>query len=169
MEFTSSREVFRDLVAKHPSWHASDFARVLGISRERVRQLTVDMGIILPRKTSGPPRREPRVRTGPEVAVVAPAGGVSCTVRGTIGELIVAADLLARRFQVYAPITRHTARCDLIALAADGSRTLRIEVRTGSRRSGAIQYNRHGSDKNWDHMAVVLAGEPILYVPPLLP
>lgn len=47
-------------VAAHPDWHASAHARALGITRERVRQLRIELGLNMPRKLGGIRRPWPR-------------------------------------------------------------------------------------------------------------
>jgi len=117
---------------------ATDIAYALGISRERVRQHLVVLGLPTVTARSKPNQGKEyggRARCGPMRT-----GGirtpVTAKVAGTIGELLAAADLTARGYTVYIPITRHAAHADLIALKQGSEELppLTIEVRCGSRR-----------------------------------
>ena len=44
---------FARSVELHPDWHASEHARALGITRERVRQLRIALDITLPKRRGG--------------------------------------------------------------------------------------------------------------------
>jgi hypothetical protein len=158
----TSREAVRRLVREQPTWNLSRIADEVGVSRERVRQLVKAEGLAPPRGVVGYRRRD-----RPPVARLI-TGGVAVrithAVAGTIGELLVAADLLARGYQVYAPITRHGGACDLITLRE--GLTECIEVRCGARNArGVVKYNRPDTAKS-DRRAIVLTGEPVLYDPP---
>lgn len=88
--------------------------------------------------------------------------------RGAISELLVAADLLDKGFDVFRALSQH-ASCDLIALDADGS-VSRIEVRTANRRrgiesNGQVIPNCRPTDK-CDLYAFVTDGDVIEYVTP---
>jgi hypothetical protein len=95
---------------------------------------------------------------------------VHATNAGTVGELLAAADLTARGYTVYAPICRHVAHADLIAIdqSSPDATPLRIEVRVGKRKmpGGYIAFNRDEVMRN-DHYAIVVRGEPVLYEPGL--
>ncbi len=92
---------------------------------------------------------------------------ISQTTAGTIAELLVAADLMARGWTPFFPLMRTTI-FDLIAGDANG-RVLTIEVRSAKRRpDGSLAYGRKtGSPAN--HHALVITGEPVAYLPELPP
>lgn len=84
-----------------------------------------------------------------------------------MNELLVAADLISRQFDVYRALNPDAA-CDLLALK-DGC-VLRIEVRTGvdPTPSGHICIPRGNDDAGrQDHFAVCLPDGTILYEPAL--
>lgn len=154
---SDTRVKLAELAAANPLWNLSDLARALGVSRERVRQLANDLGLGVPRGVTG---YKPRAKRP-----VARAVGYLCeTAKGTAGELLVAADLTTRGFAVFFPLVR-TTRCDLIAMDGQGNLE-RIEVRCGRRRGGSLRVNRP-TRKHFDRLAVVVAGEPIAYEPPI--
>lgn len=82
---------------------------------------------------------------------------------GTISELLVAADLMARGYEVYIPLAR-TIGHDIIAEAPSG-RLLTIEVRSAKRAAnGALRFKRTTRSEMF---AAVVTGEPVQYDPPL--
>lgn len=85
---------------------------------------------------------------------------------GAVGELIAAADLLNRGFDVYRAVSQSSG-CDLIAVR--GTQCLRIEVRVGQiLRNGKVEYRKRDSEAHkLDHYAVVLPGGVSYY--PILP
>jgi hypothetical protein len=90
--------------------------------------------------------------------------GPTCTARGTVAELLVAADLTAKRCTVYFPLIRN-ASCDMIILNQSG-KPERIEVRTGYRKGeGAVRWQKPDISKS-DRRAIVITGEPVIYEPP---
>jgi len=161
----TTRDLLQVQIREHPEWTATEHARLLGVTRERIRQLAASIGVALP---SGS-RRPKTVRPRPpfDASVTGPSSVSSSSVRGTIGELIAAADMMARRFTVFAPLSRSAAACDLIGISRDGRHVVRVEVRTGKRRSGRLIYSRHGVPEKRDHLAIVVEGGPVEYIPPL--
>lgn len=93
------------------------------------------------------------------------AAPLNHTVAGTIAELIVAADLTARGWDVFWPFVRNT-RFDILACHPHGEIVRRIEVRAGQRRKGVVTFNRKNGAL-FDHYAIVVAGEPVIYRPEL--
>ena len=82
---------------------------------------------------------------------------------GAISELVVAADLLQRGYQVFRALSPSSS-CDLAILL--GMNLLRVEVTTGSvSASGNLIYPKHEVD-NFDIMAIYVQGK-IIYVPDL--
>mgnify|MGYP001607408067 CR=1 FL=1 len=92
--------------------------------------------------------------------------------RGAVSELRVAVDLLERGYEVFRAVSQ-ACSSDLIALSS--GQILRIEVRTGARYSptGSLSFPRNGtgndkrSEECLDHYAVVVHGEPVIYIPEL--
>jgi hypothetical protein len=143
---------------------AKALSEKFGVSRQRVYQLLKASGL----KTGNPyliyrPRQAaspcPRLLTG-GVPV-----RISHSAAGTVSEMLVAADLLARGWHVFFPLVR-TTRHDLIATSRDGCRLLRIEVRSGIRRRGAVLFAKK-ENAACDHYGVVVTGEPTFYQPDL--
>lgn len=158
----STRDELQALLQADPTLSAAELARRLGVSRERVRQLTEAMGIRLVRWR----RSAPQTAKEPESRII--TGGVQATLHATsaglIGELLVAADLTARGWTVFFPLTR-IAACDLVALKSGGVPE-RVEVRCAKRAdNGALRYARPDRAK-YDRLALVVSGEPVTYVPP---
>lgn len=88
---------------------------------------------------------------------------------GTAGELVAAADLVMRGFQVFRSVS-NTNSCDLIAM--HGNTLYRVEVKTGKRKKtdGPRGINRYSRPKsgNWTHcdfIAVVFDGRIVRYRP----
>jgi hypothetical protein len=156
----TTRERVRELVVSDPELNLSGIAERIGVSRERVRQIATEEGLAVARGVVG---YRPRPRRPPASRVI--TGGVPVeithTVAGTIGELLVAADLMARGFVVFAPIARHTASCDLIALVSGTPE--RIEVRCAKRREGKLRYP--APKARFDRLALVVTGETVTYLP----
>jgi hypothetical protein len=84
---------------------------------------------------------------------------------GAISELVVAVDLTRKGFEVFRAVDP-SASCDLLALK-DGV-VVRVEVRTGTRAiNGRVSFAPHNlGPHRQDCVAVVLAGDEIVYVPP---
>jgi hypothetical protein len=146
----------------NPNASASDIAREIGISRQyvytilRTLGLQINVGGYRPR---GRKFAQPRVVTGGVTAAI------THTTAGTIGELLVAADLMARGFVVFHPLVRSKALCDLITQDQRGL-TERIEVKCGKKISnGKLQFNKP-SNSHHDRLAIVITGETVKYIPP---
>lgn len=110
----------------------------------------------LPRKAAPPPKAR--------VVPSAHARPISHSMVGSVSELLVAADLMARGWSVFFPLYR--ARADLIATSKDGRKVLRFEVRSARRVEGKVVFGRKPTDE-CDHYALALADEPVLYEPEL--
>lgn len=83
---------------------------------------------------------------------------------GTIGELLVSADLLVKGFAVFRALSPNCP-CDLAVL--EQGQLLRVEVTKGTRaRSGKLIYSPHDS-KRFDLMAVWCENGQIVYMPEL--
>lgn len=137
---------------------AAAIASRLGITRARVYQIAKRAGVSFPRQTSlrVPVKPRARVMTG---GVSAP---INASVAGTIAELLVAADLMARGWQVFMPLIASKGH-DLIAAKAD--RLITVEVRSAYRNSaGRLIYARK-PDCSSSHYAAVITGEPVHYDP----
>jgi hypothetical protein len=128
---------------RNPSAPASDIARDIGVSRERVRQALVALG--LPTRVS-----RTRARNPLRYAVQMPPHTV-----GAVCELQVCADLLQRGFHVFRSVSPH-APCDVVAII--GAQTIRVEVRAAKR--GIC--STHGEH---DCLAAVNPDGEIIYTP----
>lgn len=112
-------------------------------------------------------RESERRRFRYQAAVHAP--GVSRTTIGAVGEMLVAADLLIRGYEVFRALSPGCS-CDL-AILKDG-RLLRVEVRTGYRYNKLdgterLFVNRPKRADRHDILAVCLSPSRIVYEPPL--
>lgn len=167
MNGTEARERIVALLKADPSLTVSELGRRVGVSKQRVSQILYSAGLQagayqVRRDANGkliksPPRI--MVETGADV------DAVSATVAGTIAELVVAADLMARGWQVFFPIVR-TTKCDLLATDKTGERVIRVEVRSGRRVGEAITFYKK-VNAVCDHYAIVIPGEPVTYKPEL--
>lgn len=150
---------------RNPSASASDIAKELGISRQYVYVVFKEVGL----RTDVGGYRPRKVISAPPAARVVTGGilvRISHTTAGTIGELLVAADLMARGFNVFHPLVRSKALCDLIAQNRQTGALERIEVRCGSRRAGYIHANKSADTSKYDRFAIVMTGEVVKYIPP---
>lgn len=157
----SSAEKVRELAAK--GYWASAIAEELKISRQRVYQIAKANEIEMPMNRASldrPNRRPPtpRIQTGGVMAKV------NHSVAGTISELLVAADLMARGWQVFMPVIASKGH-DLIAMK-DG-RLVTFEVRSAYRSAaGKVKYAKQAGCTS-DHYGLVVTGEPVTYDPPI--
>lgn len=145
-------------VAKGGEFTARELAKQFGISHQRIHQIANEENLPLASAASVPRPPAPRVVTG---GVSVPLDTV---VVGTISELLVAADLLARGWEVYRPV-RPSRGHDILAMKDGAIKT--VEVRSAKRNAeGYIVYPRNDL-KPADHLALVVTGEPITYRPDL--
>lgn len=165
------RDQIKTLLAEFPYLNLAALSRQTGVSRQRIHQIVKSEGITL-KKWGNEPENLPRNHKTPCQPRIAPTEGggpVSQVASGTIGELLAAADLMARGWLVFFPFMQ-TGRCDLVAISQDGKRVRRIEVRTGHRGPGGQPRYRKSSERAVsDHYAIVFAGEPVFYEPPIEP
>jgi hypothetical protein len=141
---------------------AADIARETGVSRQRIHQIAKRAGITLLRWT--PRLRNPAPSPTPRVVTGGICGPINQTIAGTIAEMLVAADLLARGWQVFLPAVRLNIGHDLVATR--GSEVMTIEVRSATRRktTGVIMRPTKANCPS-THYAWVLTGEPVVYSP----
>src|SRR5215831_13192242 len=105
---------------------ASDIARELGVSPQRVSQILQEEGLRVPRyaitrhSLSGVTNYE-RGPPMPRIITAVPFGRVTNAATGTVSELIAAADLLARGWNVFFPMVR-VSKHDLIITDPTGKR-----------------------------------------------
>lgn len=160
----TARDTLRALVEADPTLTQSQLATLLGVTRQRVSQLVRAEGLTVRKGPPGVGERSPA--NAPQSRVL--TGGVptpiSHTVAGLIGELLTAADLMARGYTVFFPLSR-TAVCDLVAIHRTGS-VLTIEVRCATRKGDRLVWSRKDSSLA-NHFALVVTGEPVSYEPPL--
>jgi len=140
---------------------ASVIAERLGVSRQRVYQVAAKAGIALPRyhaRTWGQRPPKPRLITGGVFTTI------STATAGSISELLVAADLLARGYAVFMPVI-HSRGHDVVA--EKNGMMITVEVRSAHRNaSGKLIYNRRPEMRS-THYALVVTGEPVAYDPPI--
>lgn len=145
--------------------HASAIAIELGVSRQRVYQVAKKEGVALPkyhhpvyRLTNRQGLPKPRLLTGGVETQIS-----SATV-GSVSELLVAADLLARGWHVYMPVM-HSRGHDVIA--TKGSAIVTVEVRSAHRNvSGKLIYAKKPECAS-SHFGLVVTGEKVWYEPEL--
>lgn len=169
----STRERLLALHRAEPHLNQTQIAERLGVTRQRIGQLIealerdgelttdeIDRG---PRGIRGRPKASAAAEAAPRVTggiVAIPAAATPA-----VAVLLVAADLTARGYSVFAPLTPSTAKCDLVAIDRD-DRVERIVVSRGRRAGEEIRYDdpqRYGGDRR----AMLLTDEPIQYEPPL--
>lgn len=151
-------------VKENPQLTARQLAASHGCSKQYVHIVLKSVGL-----TASEPvrvwRADPKKReVVPKLEIPGVLNTVSTTTSGSISELMTAADLMTRGWKVFFPLFR--AHSDLIAQSPDGSVLKRIEVRGGKRGPKGLTYKRNESDK-CEHYAVVVAGDPVIYIPPL--
>lgn len=158
----------REILSVNPSASTSEIAREIGVSRQRISQVCAKEGIKLKRAYPASDRKPsstpaPRVITG---GVISP---ISHTVCGSISELLVAADLMARGYKPYMPIVRQRSH-DILAVNTNNE-VLTVEVRSGKRRAdgNGITWNSKGERCASSFCAIVITGEPVIYKPELPP
>ena len=132
----------------------------LGVTRARVHQIAKGHNLKFKdgrlRAHRKPPH--PRVETGGPHVILTPS------VAGKAAELLVAADLLARGWQVFLPVFSNRGH-DLCAFVP--GHLISIEVRSARRNpTGNIVFNKRVTDLSM-HYALVTSGEVIRYVPEL--
>lgn len=144
---------------------ASQIAAHLGVSRQRIYQVAKANNITLKRADFDWPSREKRT-SAPRIIIEASNVTQNQLSVGAVSELMAAADLIARGWNVYMPVRKNRGH-DLIAYKGDTMIT--IEVRSG--RKGAcsqtVFYSKTHSRMKSSHYAIVVAGEPIQYNPTL--
>lgn len=144
---------------------AAQIARRLDVSRQRIYQIAREDGVSLPRPAwdENDKRRKKSIKT----RVV--TGGVSKpineTTAETIAEMLVAADLMARGWQVYIPLVVHRGH-DLIGLMGDRMATFEVRSAYRSTVGNGLSWNKTSSDKS-EYYALVITGETVTYVPDL--
>lgn len=139
-----------------PKISAADIARKLEISRERARQILIELG--LPTDT----RKDRRLRQYRNYAARIGIKLSSHTI-GCIGEMLVCADLMQKGWDVYRSISPH-APVDL--MARRDRKTVAVEVRSGRKKlDGRVVFGKPLREKSWEVIAVVLPDGEIHYQP----
>lgn len=163
-EIAVDAEKFKELVAAGRS--AKEIAVEIGVSRQWVYQLADKHGVRLRRPP--PYRRFGPQRPAKHISRVITGGiehPINTTTSGAICELLVAADLMARGWRVFAPLSGHVGCHDLIAVKGEVVRT--FEVRAANRReTGSLIFTRDRCMRS-DHYAIVPRGAPVEYEPTL--
>lgn len=158
MNRTTTSDQIAALIANDPTLTARQISLALNISRQAVYQHVRALGL----KVAAGGGNTPQI----VVSDGAVATTLSPTTTGTVAELLVAADLIARGWRVFFPLTRQ-ATCDLIVLPRNGMKSLRIEVKPGFREGGSRLVYTPGQPYFLDHHAIVVRGEPVIYEPDL--
>ncbi|MBI4500537.1 MAG: hypothetical protein HY700_05190 [Gemmatimonadetes bacterium] len=159
---TSARDQIVRILQSLTDISAAELGRRVGVSRERVRQILKDLGY---------PTARGKGR---------PYGSTVLTAVGTAGDRrvgraaaiqIVAEDLLAKGFAIFAPV-RATKACDLIAIEGNGALNLiRIGTSLRSRSKPGEGRRSRGTGVRQEKSfrirhALVVPGNPIRYDPP---
>ena len=151
----SAREQIIRILQSLTDISAAELGRRVGVSRERVRQILKDLGYPSARGKGRP--------FGPSVLA-----GISGTGTRRISKpaavRLVAEDLLAKGFAIFAPV-RSTRACDLVTVSGRGVVSL-ITVSTpgGSRRPARRARDMRQQGRR---LAAVSPGGSISYDPPL--
>lgn len=162
----TTRERVVALVRDEPHLNQTEIAERIGISRQRVAQIVADEELDVPRGPRGVASRKraaaatPALAERPDDAIPQYLAGAG----GTIAVLIAAADLMARGFSVFYPLTQ-SAPCDLVAIDRNG-KVERIDVTKARRAGGEIRYDDPDRSKA-DRRALILTDEPVRYEPAL--
>jgi hypothetical protein len=145
---------------------AAQIADNLGVTRQRIYQIARANRIRLHPQW-------PDDHTAPSLAKIV-TGGIpvllDSSTSGTVAELLVQADLLARGYIAYTPVTRSYAPVDIIAIdRKDPCNMFTIEVRSARRSSaGALVFNK-SIPMRASRYALVVIAEPVVYLPELPP
>lgn len=150
----------QDLRKQHPEHTLQRIADMVGLSRERVRQVLARDG--LPTKAR---RRTYRVALdGPNLTWSTAHGLRRCDV-GVLAELLVCADLTRRGYDVYRAVN-HGAATDLMIYV--NGRGLRVEVKAAQIRPGGQWIAAYsGLRQPHDVLALVAPTGEIRYSPAL--
>jgi hypothetical protein len=146
---------------------ATETAQKLGISRQRVYQIAKRDGVVFALRSRVAPVAPDQPRPPRPLVFFGADAILNKVVVGSIAELLVAADLLSRGWQVYTPLVRHRGH-DLIACRA--GQIITVEVRSTKRfASNGNRLWRNIPSRAFpsSHLAWVITGEPIIYEPPL--
>ena len=165
------REKFQSLVAAGKT--ARDISDEVGLSRQRVHILAKQMGLTLANGTrqgwlsqmeywrNNHHRRGERAPPVPRVVTGGVLVKLTTHAVGRVAELLVAADLVARGWDVFLPLSITTTN-DLVAVKDGKIKT--FEVRCAKRVGGKIVFGRKISLES-DHYALVVTGDPVIYRP----
>jgi hypothetical protein len=158
----STRERVLTLVRQSPHLNQTEIAERVSATRQRVSQIIASEGLTVPKGRRGvAPRAKARAEPAEESkgvpAYLAEAGG-------PIAVLVAAADLMARGYTVYLPMTS-AAAADLVAIDALGN-LQRVAVQRARRRGTRLEHERP-KPGDVDIHALILANEPVQYRPNL--
>lgn len=157
-------KIDRETLAQLSDLSAGAIARKLGVTRQAVYLASERFGIPLPRYHLEHTRRGSatvpvaRVTTG---GVQAP---INHSVAGSICELLVAADLMARGWAAFMPVIASKGH-DLIGVKDD--LVITIEVRSAYRNAAGKLIFAKKPDCRSAHYALCVTGEPVAYEPAL--
>jgi hypothetical protein len=153
-DVTSAREQIIRILQSLTDISAAELGRRVGVSRERVRQILKDLGYPSARGKGRP--------FGPAVLAGVSGAGTRRLSKPAAVRL-VAEDLLARGFAIFAPV-RTTRACDLVTVSGRGVVGL-ITVATGTSRK-PVRRARGGRNQE-RRLAIVFPGGSIQYDPAL--
>lgn len=85
---------------------------------------------------------------------------ITASIFGDINELLVCIDLMKKNYLVFKALNRSSS-LDLVAIKRN--KKFCIEVTSGHKVNGVVQYNKRRWKKNYDILAVVVKGEIYYY------
>lgn len=144
----------------------AETARIFGVSRQRIQQLVKKYGFTVGKDGRLAHNRKPMPPRPPKPRII--TGGVSSHLStravGKVAEMLVAADLLARGWQVFLPLVGNLGH-DLVAIREQ--KIITVEVRPAHRTAaGHIDWARKSGCTS-SHYGLVITGEPVHYEPML--
>lgn len=153
-----TREEIAALRLDDPEITAAEMSRRLNVSTQRIRQILIALG--LPTSTSRS-RMEPFRR--PDVAVSLERCG-NTVARGTWAELVAAADLVRRGYEVFLQRSGGSS-CDMISLKE--GKCERVEVKLGTWGSSKWRSSAYRGTGRHDRFVIVGTDNSVNYEPPL--
>jgi hypothetical protein len=156
----TTRERLKALHRAEPHLNQSELADRLHVTRQRVQQLAKSLELTLDTGPRGPGGRKVKeADPKPREPMAVPPGTTPA-----VAVLLTAADLTARGFTVFVPLTP-TASCDLVAIDRN-DRVERVVVRKARRAGEEFRYDEPMPDRSRsDRRAMILTDEPIRYEP----
>lgn len=177
----TARQCVMDAIRSGKALSVQDIADLCDVSRQRVHEILRQEDLRAPidgrsvRQWAPLRTQEVVEREAASIRQPARTGGIKqgTQITGTISEMLVCADLLARGFYPFRPVVRNRSIYDVLAVRKHDALVLRIEVKTGNRSGSDLVYRRSSLNKirnaagEPDHYAVVARGDPVKYIPDL--